>query len=98
MLQSKSSIEKVYGKEAAPAASSVYMTGQPIKRIPFERRLFVSRSQQEAFGEVWDKLRNEILELLKKTGKTVYIVPPKDSTEYIYYTISNERENENGDQ
>lgn len=98
MSQSKFSIKKIYGEGAASAASSVYMTGQEIKRIPWEKRLFVSRAQQEAFGEAWDKLRNEILELLKKTGKTIRIVPPKDSPEYLYYMIEKERKNENGDQ
>ena len=98
MSLSRFSIDNINGEGAASAASSVYMPGQPIKRIPWEKRLFVSRKQQEAFGEAWDKLRLEILELLKKTGKTIYIVPPKDSPEYLYYTIEKERKNENGDQ
>lgn len=85
MYRSPSSIDETpeINGGAASAASRVYYAGRPIK---FEKKtLFTSNKERDEFVKEWNELRFEILDLLKKTGKTIYLVPDRDSKEYEIY-------------
>ena len=94
MSPSKSSID-LTGNDmggAATVASSLYLTGRPLK-MKFCQRLFTSMKDQEHFVKEWTDVTTEVLSLLRKTGRTFYIVPNRDTLLYekVKEEILNER-------
>ena len=82
------------GGEAAPAVSLIKKKDIKPKRRILHRQ-FNSLTEQDIFAAEWETLRKEILE--KTKGRTVWLVPRRDTLEYQFIREDIERRSMNGD-